>query len=162
VLVINNAVSDRDLSLILGDLASRRSRPTLWQSNHALWAPELREGFTGTVMITPAHSAITGMLRAQVNRYHPVLSLDRVVCQYCLWGWDSGINPHHDQRYRWAATLYLNDDWCDSFGGVFLTGGHAITPQRGLLVVNEAHEQHCVSRVKPNVPERVTVQIWAW
>ena len=155
-------MSARDLTLIQGDLAWRRTRPSLWQDNHTLWAQELREGFSGRVMITPTHTAVTGMLRHTVNRYHPVLSLDRVVCQYCVWGEDSGINPHNDQRYRWAATLYLNDDWCDSFGGLFLAGGMAITPEQGLLVINEAHETHCVSRIKPNVPPRVTVQIWAW
>lgn len=159
--IVESALASRDRDLILGDLAWRRGREGLWQSNRTLWAPQLFEGFSGSVQITPAHAMITTLLRSLVNRYHPVLVGDRVVSQYCLWGADSGINPHCDERYRWAATLYLNRDWCESFGGMFLAGGVSILPEMGTLVINDSSEQHCVTRVKPNVPERVTVQIWA-
>jgi hypothetical protein len=159
--IVKSALASRDLGLILGDLAFRRTRASLWQDNRSLWAPELVEGFAGSVQITPTHGIVTNLLRSMVNQYIPVQARDRVVTQYCCWGSDSGINPHRDERYRWAATLYLNDDWCESFGGMFLADGAKVMPERGLLVINDQQALHCVTRIKPNVPERVTVQIWA-
>jgi hypothetical protein len=44
---------------------------------------------------------------------------------------------------------------------MFLAGGTSIMPELGTLVINDGLEEHCVTRVRRNVPERITVQIWA-
>lgn len=151
----------RDLDLILGDLALRRSRPSLWQDNRRVWAPELFEGFSGSVEITEAHSMVKNLVQSRIAQVHPIQTSDRVTAQYCIWHPDSGINPHRDERYRWAATLYLNSLWLAEYGGLFLTGAEAIVPEMGTLIINDQQELHCVSRIRACAPERITLQIWA-
>ncbi len=161
MILIVNSFGARELALIDRDLARVKSQATLWRTNHELWDRDLIEGFGGTVHIAPTGQAIQNLVRMGLRRYHAIPSSQRIETQYAIWGEDSGINPHRDERYRWAATLYLNDSWNPAWGGLLMVRPEPIVPLRGVLVINDSQELHAVSRVRVGAEPRVCLQIWA-
>lgn len=161
MLVIYDSLRPTEQNLILQDLAWRRSRESLWQEGNRYWNPELTNGFTGSVLTSELTGIVKGMVVGVVSRSHPVRSSDRIRVQYCRWLEDSGINPHRDERYRWAATLYLNAEWYPEWGGLFMVPPEPILPLLGTLIINTAQEPHAVSRVRAGAPERLSLQVWA-
>ncbi len=159
--LIVDSFSQRDLALIDRDLARAQSQASVWRTNHELWSSELTEGFGGTVRIAPTGAHVQNLVRMGLRSYQPIPKTQRIVTQYAIWGEDSGINPHSDERYAWAATLYLNDTWNPAWGGLLMVRPEPVVPLKGHLVINDNQELHAVSRVRVGADPRVCLQIWA-
>ena len=74
---------------------------------------------------------------------------------------------HTDQKYKFGATLYLNDEWFVNSGGLFVwedseTGKEKVhVPTRNVLVLNTKHEEHMVTPVTVETFDfRYTIQMW--
>lgn len=159
--LVSGVLDPRSLGLIWRDLAYREGRPELWWTNRDTWSRELWEGFGGTVRITEVGRAVHGLVVSVLSRYHQWPRTQRISVQYAIWGEDSGINPHSDSRYRWAASLYLNDSWNPAWGGLLMVRPEPVVPLTGVLVINDNQELHAVSRVRVGAEPRVCLQVWA-
>ena len=131
-----------------------------WRDNRRVWPADLIEGFTGSVLVAAVNGAAAAIVRAAVNRYRPIRAASRVSVQYTAWLQDSGILVHRDSRYQFSATLYMNEDWTEEQGGIFLySADQRVLPRANRLIINDSQEFHQVTRVCSDQP-RFTVQIW--
>jgi len=71
---------------------------------------------------------------------------------------------HLDDHCEHALTIYLNEDWKENWGGIFLykkdneiTG---IIPQKNLGILLEAGTKHCVTTTNINAEDRITLQFF--
>ena len=71
---------------------------------------------------------------------------------------------HLDDHCEHALTIYLNDDWKENWGGIFLykkdneiTG---IIPQKNLGILLEAGTDHCVTTTNINAEDRISLQFF--
>lgn len=88
--------------------------------------------------------------------------------QVYLWQRLSFIPWHNDKEeedtIRYAATLYMNEQWEDDWGGLFLykdkTGIHAESPTYNKLVFNDQNFPHATSMIASNAPLRQTLQLF--
>jgi hypothetical protein len=71
---------------------------------------------------------------------------------------------HSDDEIRFAATLYLNSEWNDNWGGLFLYKiGEEIraeAPAYNKLVFNDQNFSHATSILSTDAPLRHTVQLF--
>ena len=136
-----------------------------FRSNRSLWAEDLYRDHEGTVMVAPASSWVHNMVAGLIRLCDARLSTDNITVQHCDWLNLSGINPHRDSAHTWGATVYLNQQWDPSQGGLFQwtdSSGleHSHCPQYNSMVVNNQHELHWVTPVLPLLEPRFTLQIW--
>jgi hypothetical protein len=71
---------------------------------------------------------------------------------------------HSDGTYESALTIYLNEDWKENWGGIFLykkdneiTG---IIPQKNLGILLEGGTDHCVTTTNINAEDRISLQFF--
>ena len=87
--------------------------------------------------------------------------------QYCIWQVNSGINLHNDHLHDVGATIYLNETWDASNGGIFLWKDNdsdiykGLVPKQNTMIINNQNQQHLVTSINhyPN-KFRYTIQIW--
>jgi hypothetical protein len=78
----------------------------------------------------------------------------------------SGLNWHTDKAYSASASIYLNDDWNDNYGGyfVFKMNGDRLTtafsPDLGLAVFQKGKINHAVTSTRHDAPKRKSLQVF--
>lgn len=159
--VITEAFTDQELALIDAKIPPLTS----YRLNREVWDPELWAGHSGQVRIALADHWVTNTVVQCLNRYLPELDTRGVTVQHCFWGENSGLNPHRDSRYRWAATVYLNREWQAEWGGhLCWVDSEAreigYVPVYNTVVVSDQRELHWVTPIVGGSIRR-TLQIWA-
>jgi Rps23 Pro-64 3,4-dihydroxylase Tpa1-like proline 4-hydroxylase len=94
--------------------------------------------------------------------------IEQLEAQTYLWQPLSFIPWHSDKeeddRVRFAATLYLNDQWKDDWGGLFLfkdnSGIYAESPTYNKLVFNDNNYPHATTIISSEAPLRQTIQLF--
>lgn len=141
-------------------------RADLWSTVSSRWESELYKGYRAEqISVVDLGQGLTQQAVNEVFRNLPILRIQgnqvRYQSQFCCFRQGSGMNPHCDSRYIWAATLYLNSVWDRLGGGWFCCDQFVHIPEYNSLVVNSSKDSHFVSEVYSNVP-RLTMQIWAY
>ena len=78
----------------------------------------------------------------------------------------SGLNWHTDKAYSSSASIYLNDDWNDNYGGyfVFRMNGDKLTtgvsPDLGTAVFQKGKINHAVTSTRHDAPKRKSIQVF--
>ena len=114
-------------------------------------------------------SAIEELLKAL--KKHTLVPDDKKIeldAQAYMWHKFSFIPWHSDKdsydEVRFAATLYLNKEWDDNWGGLFLYKKndciHAEAPRFNKLVFNDQNYEHATSMLTSTAPFRFTVQLF--
>lgn len=71
---------------------------------------------------------------------------------------------HDDSHCKAALTIYLNEDWKENWGGIFLYKKDneikGIIPQKNLGIVLEAGAEHCVTTTNINAEDRISLQFF--
>ena len=78
-----------------------------------------------------------------------------------------GLNWHTDMAYTASASIYLNDDWDDNYGGYFvfrMDGGNklgtVVRPDLGVAVFQKGKIDHAVTSTRHDAPKRKSIQVF--
>ncbi len=78
-----------------------------------------------------------------------------------------GLNWHTDRAYSASASIYLNDDWEDNYGGYFvfrMEGGNKlgtlVRPDLGVSVFQKGKIDHAVTQTRSDAPKRKSIQVF--
>jgi Rps23 Pro-64 3,4-dihydroxylase Tpa1-like proline 4-hydroxylase len=71
---------------------------------------------------------------------------------------------HNDTHCEQALTIYLNEDWDENWGGIFLYKKDneimGIVPHKNLGILLEAGTGHCVTTTNINAEDRISLQFF--
>jgi Rps23 Pro-64 3,4-dihydroxylase Tpa1-like proline 4-hydroxylase len=83
---------------------------------------------------------------------------------YYVWHNLSYIPFHKDDHAVIASTIYLNEDWHEDYGGLFLYKTNdeirAIVPEFNKCIVNKNNVAHATTLITTNAPYRETLQLF--
>ena len=140
----------------------------VWRSNLG-WQKEIVSN-VGLVLIRNLSEQQKDSLKNDMIR-HQLIASDTVIeldAQAYLWQRFSFIPWHSDKisddEVRYAATLYLNSDWKDDWGGLLLYKKSGIiygeSPSFNKLAFNDKNYYHATSIVSGDAPFRHTIQLF--
>lgn len=159
-----NVLTESTVRLFTDELQDKATK-NCWRVSSLFWDQKLLIGFTGScyaaVVSDELKTAIITDLKDKLPKSNDIL-----IQQY-IWGKNSGIAWHHDQNYDYGATIYLNNEWDSTYGGVFLyetdQGLCGYNPKFNTMVLNDQCENHMVTQISPHASEfRTTIQIWGF
>lgn len=110
------------------------------------------------------NSELYDQIYYELRNYFSDFSKDKVNFNLYVWTPGSYINWHNDGDYKYGFTLYMNDNWNENNGGIFLYKDHkdnynvnGYIPQSNSLV-KVKNNFHSVTSITPNSPLRLTIQ----
>ena len=101
-------------------------------------------------------------LLKNLNEY----KFNKITFQVCIWDQESYLTMHYDKIYKYGGTLYLNQNWQESWGGLFEyetkdRKSFSICPQKNLFIFNDCNEKHQVTPISIDANEkRKSIQVW--
>ncbi len=140
----------------------------VWRSNLG-WQDEIVSP-NGVVLIRSlSQTQKNELLEALKN--HNLIPSDKKIeldAQAYMWHNLSFIPWHNDKEtndeVRYAATLYLNKEWDDNWGGLFLykikDQIFAEAPRFNKLIFNDNNYEHATSMLTSTAPFRLSVQLF--
>lgn len=140
----------------------------IWRTNLG-WQDEIVSP-NGVVLIRSLSDDQKNVLIDSLKK-HELIPLDcniELDAQAYMWHNLSFIPWHSDKdsddEVRFAATLYLNKDWDDNWGGLFLYKINnqifAEAPRFNKLVFNDKNYEHATSMLTSTAPFRQSVQLF--
>jgi Rps23 Pro-64 3,4-dihydroxylase Tpa1-like proline 4-hydroxylase len=165
--VINNFTSPDFIAEILKENQDLMYE-NVWRSNLG-WQNDIVSP-NGVVLIRPLNDNQKKEL-LQSLKIHDLVPTDKQIeldAQAYMWHNLSFIPWHsdkeNDDEVRYAATLYLNKEWNNNWGGLFLykknDNIYAEAPRFNLLVFNDQNYEHATSMLTSNAPFRYTIQLF--
>lgn len=109
---------------------------------------------------------ILSNFREEVAKNLSSYKSNEITFQFCIWNQGSYLDMHYDKIYKYGGTLYLNDFWEESWGGLFEYETknkkvNVICPQKNLFVFNDCGEKHRVTPINLLATEkRKSIQVW--
>jgi len=174
-------VIDKEFARYCLDSIKKIENCPVWASSTLHWPEGIKQGITGSCVITPADDDLKNKVLARVKDYLPETASD-ITVMLCIWQQYSGLSTHTDHDYTFAATIYLNDFWNVDWGGIFLyynkdidwngvypyetamkdsENWKVVIPDCGTMVLNANQKMHMVTPMSPLSPNfRYTIQIW--
>lgn len=131
--------------------------------NKFVWQPDLVAGHNGSVYMQHASPEVKKLV---MHKFKNWVDIDDSVCvRHYIWDYQSGINWHRDDCYRWAATIYLNEYWPIEWGGHFYYQERGetkmVVPEYNSAVINKEKIDHKVNPVRhQGFPLRHTLQVF--
>ena len=165
--LIDNFISPNFIDEILHE-NQEQICDNIWRSNFG-WQDDIISP-NGVVLIRPLNKNRKNEL-LKALKMHDLVPKDKDIeldAQAYMWHKFSFIPWHsdkeNDDQVRFAATLYLNKEWDDNWGGLFLykinDHLHAEAPRFNNLVFNDNNYAHATSMLTSNAPFRYTVQLF--
>jgi hypothetical protein len=164
--IYENVLSDNLLNRVHNEVLAKFDGPN-WAVSDFFWHKGLKDGFSGNCLISDVDDDLGNLLKGEVSKLLPEHKYLKF--QNYVWTKNSGISIHNDEKYKFGATIYLNQYWTPNFGGIFLwkekdSLDHilkGICPVYNSMIVSDENESHMVTPVSPYATEfRVTIQIW--
>jgi Rps23 Pro-64 3,4-dihydroxylase Tpa1-like proline 4-hydroxylase len=165
--IINNFVSDVFIEKIINE-NKELLYADVWRSSLG-WQEEIISS-CGTVLMRDLNDADKEVLKASLIAHNVIQESDKIelVAQTYLWNRLSYIPWHSDKddddSIRYAATLYLNHDWDDNWGGLFLYKMDekifAESPRYNKFVFNDKNYEHSTSILGTDAPVRQSIQLF--
>lgn len=136
-----------------------------WYTNQS-WPEGIRRG-CGTVCVLPLDSYVKPIKDALclVDKKYGEYKLR---AQLYLWTPGSFIPWHRDGNKDLGCTIYLNKNWDQNSGGIYLYKGEEMEirgefPEFNKLVLNDSNVEHHVTMIPNSCMEnRITLQVWGW
>jgi len=163
--IIENCLSEKILREVKFEFLKRKNDSS-WKINLFEWDKNLLDGTTGICGILPISDTLKKQVEIDVKKYLPFY--EYFDANFQVWFKGSGIALHNDDRYLFGATIYLNQEWDSSWGGIFSWIDfpdsdlyNSILPKNNLMVINHEKKYHMVTPVAYTSPQyRLTIQIW--
>lgn len=148
----------------------KKLRDRVWTSSSIAWSENVKKGIIGSTLMSKLSPELSEKISKELKPHLEESGIDDVKdiwCDFYVWQYYAGISAHNDQKYKFGATIYLNDEWFVTSGGLFIwydkeTETEKIhTPERNALVLNTDFEEHLVTPVTLETLDfRYTIQIW--
>lgn len=166
--LVKDFLDNHSLYMCNVDLTDKRATAE-WTSNRNVWGEHLLVGLKGDVSATAVDPIINQKIKDGIIKHFPELcdKDTEIRSQYFQWEHGSGISTHHDHLFKFVATLYLNKEWKDDYGGIFMWRDannqlHAQCPEYNAIIMDTDTSPHLVTPVTYASPEsRLTIQILA-
>ena len=168
--IFTEVLSPRTMTLVKDELKKRLSE-NVWGISTKQWISPLQTGVIGVIQQNLIEGDLRDKILKDVKEVLPKSYLAKdsdVFVKFNVWQRLSGIALHDDGHVKNACTLYLNEEWDENDGGIFLwkkDPSHKVfigcSPVYNQLIVNSKHEWHKVSLISPLAKQdRYTLQIW--
>jgi Rps23 Pro-64 3,4-dihydroxylase Tpa1-like proline 4-hydroxylase len=165
--VINQFISPEFIDKILKE-NNELIYENIWRSNLG-WQDDIVSP-NGVVLIRQLNDNQINIL-VDALKTHNLVPKDKTIeldAQAYMWHKLSFIPWHSDKDsdddIRFAATLYLNHEWNENWGGLFLYKKQgqilAESPSFNKLVFNDNNYEHATSMITSNAPFRYTIQLF--
>jgi Rps23 Pro-64 3,4-dihydroxylase Tpa1-like proline 4-hydroxylase len=164
---ILNFIDETFIQKVIED-NNRMMYSNVWRSNLG-WQEEIISS-CGTVLIRSLDDLDKSIICDALERHGLISSKAKIEldAQAYLWNRLSFIPWHSDKdqydTVRYAATLYLNHEWKDDWGGLFLYKMNdnifAEAPLFNKLVFNDNNFPHATSMLSTDAPLRQTIQLF--
>jgi Rps23 Pro-64 3,4-dihydroxylase Tpa1-like proline 4-hydroxylase len=110
--------------------------------------------------------SILDEFRFQIKKNLNTYESKHITFQVCIWERESFLKMHFDSIYKYGGTLYLNDTWEESWGGLFEYKANngkikTICPEKNLFLFDDNNELHGVTMINKKSPQkRKSIQVW--
>ena len=165
--IINNFLSNVFIDKIINE-NKELLYSDVWRSSLG-WQKEII-GSCGTVLIRDLNAEDKNLLKEALIAHNLILESENIEleAQAYLWNRLSYIPWHSDKddddSTRYAATLYLNNDWDDNWGGLFLYKKEGKifgeSPRYNKFVFNDKNYEHSTTILGTDAPIRQTIQLF--
>ena len=159
-----NALTQNTLMLINRELTNFIEDGENWTCSNFKWKPNVMINISGATMICKPSEGLTKIILENLQGILPPMKNSSI--QYYVWTANSGISTHNDVKYKFGATIYLNDIWDINDGGIFLyqhdgDDWRAHIPTFNTMMINDTGTLHMVTPVSPFAKNnRYTLQIF--
>jgi len=159
-----NALTQNTLALVNRELSNFMEYPDKWTCSNFMWKPNIKINISGATMMATISEGLTNVILEDIEDIIPPIK--KKIIQYYVWTPNSGISIHNDQKYKFGATIYLNDTWDINDGGIFLyqhngDDWRAHIPSFNTMMINDTGSLHMVTPVSPFAKHnRYTIQIF--
>ncbi len=164
--IIRSVLTEELYLSCVEELKQKFEQPT-WVSSLMTWDDRIKVGITGSCLTAWVSESIKEKIYQEIKKYLPNSDIEKIRCRYYIWQYNSGISWHNDGMYKFAGTIYLNDEWHVNDGGLFvwldktLDELRVIIPQQNTMVLNTKKEGHLVTPVSSTAQNfRYTIQVW--
>jgi Rps23 Pro-64 3,4-dihydroxylase Tpa1-like proline 4-hydroxylase len=136
----------------------------VWRSSIS-WEEKIRKSSAPVLIyLLNKDKYIYDYFRNKYDNMLPHLKNKEMFIMYFLWPRLSFIAFHNDHNHFFASTIYLNEDWHEDYGGLFLYKEKneikAIVPKFNLAITNPKNIIHGTSLTTIDAPFRETIQIF--
>lgn len=159
-----NVLKQNTLSLVHRELTNFLEQTDKWTCSNFIWNDKIKVNITGTTMISFISEGISEIILEDLEDILPPISNPKL--QYYVWTPNSGISTHTDAKYKFGATVYLNETWDPNDGGIFMyqhdgDDWRVHIPSLNTMMVNDTGSMHMVTPVSPFAKQnRYTIQIF--
>jgi Rps23 Pro-64 3,4-dihydroxylase Tpa1-like proline 4-hydroxylase len=162
-IIIHNNFLEKQLIIDLKNLIRQKVNDFSWKTNLS-W---------GQNIVKSSSQVSSFNLINEKKFYDEILSYYKVylknrkldpIILYYVWHNLSYIPFHKDEHSVIASTIYLNEDWHEDYGGLFLYKTddemRAIVPEFNKCIINKNNVKHATTLIAMNAPYRETIQIF--
>jgi len=137
---------------------------SVWRSNLG-WSGDIVKNSQPILLnILNNDTYIYNYLSNKYNNLFNELKNKEIKILYYIYSRLSYIPLHNDDTHFFASTIYLNENWNEDFGGLFLYKENnemkAICPKFNLAITNDNNIIHGTTLVNIDAPYRETIQIF--
>lgn len=147
--VYRNILDEKTLHLVLQEFEFKKDK-AVWTGSSEMWPKNLTINTSSDCMVSPLAPHISTTVEKCLNDKIEI-KYNKIGISMHVWRPGSSINMHDDGMYTFGATIYLNEEWSYSDGGLFLwkdknesdpTKFNALLPSFNTLVLNDFKELH--------------------
>jgi hypothetical protein len=136
----------------------------VWRSSLS-WGEEVKKGSAPVLIyLLSKDKYIYNYFRNKYDNMFSQLKNKEIIIMYYVWPRLSFIPFHSDKNHFFASTIYLNEDWHEDYGGLFLYKEKneikAVSPKFNLAITNPKNIIHGTSLTTTEAPFRETIQIF--
>ena len=165
ITIKDNFLAQNTIDSIAQEIKEKiQSTESCWSTSHS-WEGIVVEG-SNSANMSPLRNAVSDVKKAFIN-LNPFYGDLKFEAYIYLWNRNSMLDWHDDSGYIASGTIYLNQHWDASDGGLFLwKDGDTIRaeePKFNRLILNDNRQNptlHSVTAITPWAKQtRVTVQV---
>ena len=166
--IFQNVLSVETLNNIKTEITSKKNQ-NCWCSSGLVWDKSVLQNIEGECLFSFLSDELNKKIEIDIKSYLPEYT--ELIIQLYIWTKNSGISLHsdHHPNRNFAATIYLNETWNLTDGGLFVWKNknateeifNLISPKFNQMILNDEFEPHMVTPISPLVQDyRYTIQIF--
>ena len=162
--IYKNFLSSENLNIVTEESSLIfNSKYTRYLTNFTLWEDFIVKDSNVVLIypLTPDNSKSYNLLLKQTQSQ---LNLTPESIMFYYWTSGSYIPWHNDGHKKQAGTLYLNENWNEEWGGLYLAKetdkNHIIYPEYNSFTLQFDNMEHSTTPTTKFAPLRVTVQLF--
>jgi len=165
--IYKNVLTSTTMSHVQRELSNFLETPnSIWACSSFKWSDSVKLIISCSTMMAELSPGLRGVVLEDLQDFLPPINQNQLSISYYVWTPNAGISLHDDGKYKFGATIYLNEFWDPNDGGIFLYQNslddwRAHVPTFNTMSVNTSGTYHMVTPVSPYAKQhRYTIQIF--